>query len=164
MFKPFVDQLKGALAGAADKLLGRAIVIVFALVAMGFLTAAALILLIVGYGAVTACVALATVFAVAAILGAAIVGGSEDREKAALMESSAAAAPSNQAEIFDLIARDPKMALSTASTVLGGARLLGRNNVILLIAVAAVAYFYLKPNTSVGESAKTPEGANPPAA
>ena len=56
------------------------------------------------------------------------------------------------------------MALSTASTVLGGARLLGRNNVILLIAVAAVAYFYLRPNTSVGESAMTPEGADPPAA
>jgi hypothetical protein len=145
MFRHLIDQLRVPLAGAVDKFLGRAVVITFLLVAIGFVTAAALIVLIAAYGAVIACLALAASYAAVAILAAAIVVGTEAKERTQLPEPSAGER-SPGAAIFDVMDQDPIMALSTATAVLGTARLLGRNTVILLIAIAASAYFYSQSN------------------
>jgi hypothetical protein len=146
MFRHLIDQLTVPLVGAVDKFLGRAVVITFLLVAIGFVTAAALIGLIAGYGAVIACLALAGLYAVVALLAAAIVAGIEAKERTLLPETSAGEGSLAGGAIFDVIAQHPIMALSTAATVLGTARLLGRNTVFLLIALTASAYFYSQSN------------------
>jgi small-conductance mechanosensitive channel len=166
MFKSLVGQAKRAVSDTADRLLGRAVVALFLLIAGAFATTALVIKLIETWGAVVGCLAVAALFALIGLITASVIAAGERLQQ----EQEAAAAEAEEAPqstdfasgLASLTAADPGSLITAASTAVTVLRLLGRNTVLVLLAMVAAAYLW--SNTSAPTSADaSPRPAPAPA-
>ncbi|MET0969233.1 MAG: hypothetical protein ABWY18_08545 [Tardiphaga sp.] len=140
MFQRVIDDLKTS-TGASLRMTSLIVVAGFAgLVALSFICAAAFIGIMQRYGAIGACLAIAGVFSVIAIIFAAIYAGKKRRARqhAAEMARRAAKAAANSPLI------DPVM-MATGIQI---ARAVGRKRLVPLLALAGVVVGFVANRNS----------------
>ena len=164
MFKSIVAQAKRAVTDTAERLLGRAVVGLLLVVAAGFATAALMIKLTEAWGAVIACLVVAGMFALIALIAAAVISASE-QHAAAEPQSAAEVEAEAQGDdiagtITSLVASDPLTMVSAAGTAAGVFRALGRRTSLLILALLAAAFIWSRTS---GEAAPETAAEPPPA-
>jgi hypothetical protein len=130
MLEPLLERAKHALTSSVETLIGRGVVAVPFLIALGFATSALTIKLIEMWGAALGCLAIALLYFAASLLAAAFFLGRESRKEE---EYAAAQKETEQPfSIASLLQTDPLALLSANGTAVSVLRLLGRNTPLLL--------------------------------
>ncbi len=143
MFKSLLGHAKQALADTAERVLGRVAVAILLLVAGGFATAALMIKLVELWGAAAACLAVAALFGLVALVTAAVISVGEQRQEEPQPAMEGEAESETLAGDFtNLLVSDPATLVSAVGTAIGAFRLLGRNASLVLLALIAAAFVW----------------------
>ena len=131
MLESLLERAKHALTSSVETLIGRGVVAVPFLIALGFATAALTIKLSEMWGAALGCLAIALLYFVASLLAGAFFLGRESRKE---QEYAAAQKEAEQPfSVAGLLQTDPLALLSNLGTAVSVLRMLGRNTSLLLM-------------------------------
>ena len=169
MFRGLINDVKSAAGSVAARYATRATVAVPFLIALGFATAAATLILVERFGARDAYFMVAGTFTAIGIVAALIVRATEHDEIAA----DGAAAKADTADVATdtaaAAAAQIPLALLGAlfssaagpSSVLGAGRAIGRHLPLVLLGAAVAVLFWPKSDAETGQNADDAQGIDP---